>query len=126
MKYTPGPWGIGSRKATYTVLPEMAKKLQAYGLPTEFKALSVGTSRGQVAIIPLDESNVANARLIAAAPELLEIAKRYELWEAKLLETSESWGSEDGLPQFTQELFDEWIELQTLRNLAIAKANGKQ
>ena len=38
----------------------------------KFVAISIGSTEGQVAIIPLDESNEANARLIAAAPELLE------------------------------------------------------
>jgi hypothetical protein len=38
---------------------------------TQFDALSVGTHNGQVAIVPLDESNERNARLIAAAPDLL-------------------------------------------------------
>jgi hypothetical protein len=36
-----------------------------------FEALSVGTWGGQVAIIPLDESNRDNANLIVAAPKLL-------------------------------------------------------
>ena len=34
--------------------------------------MSIGSIEGQVAIIPLDESNEVNARLIAAAPEMLE------------------------------------------------------
>ncbi len=66
----------------------------------------------------------AFAHLIAAAPDLYEVAKRYEAWEAKLLETSAAWGS--GLPIFTQELYDDWIAIQTLCNAALAKADGEK
>ena len=73
---TPGPWRINPYAATYeavsTDAPEMSSRLAALkeaGLSI-FKAVSIGTSTGQVALIPLDESNMANARLIAAAPKM--------------------------------------------------------
>ena len=71
-KITPGPWNVAPKKAMYGAFGEEARKLEAVGLPTQFEGLSIGTDNGQVAIIPLDESNEANAQLIAAAPELLE------------------------------------------------------
>lgn len=74
-KHTPGPWNIAPKTATYKlcVPDDLAAGLKAAGIQIEFQALSVGTAKsGSAAIIPLDESNIENARLIAAAPELLE------------------------------------------------------
>ena len=74
-KYTAGPWEIAPRKARYRVTGEGAEALKACGLPVDIDMVSIGTSTGQVAAIPMDESNMANAYLIAAAPELLEAAE---------------------------------------------------
>lgn len=72
--HTPGPWAVAPRTGRYQVIP--ATEQERYHLASinalEFEALSVGTPNGQMALIPLDESNRANANLIAAAPELLE------------------------------------------------------
>lgn len=48
----------------------------------------------------------------------IEVLKGYEKWEAKLLLSNKAWdgGFERPLPRLTQELFDELLELQTLRN----------
>lgn len=40
--------------------------------------------------------------------------EKLEAWEAKLIETDECWVN--GLPKLTQELYDEWMELQKERN----------
>ena len=64
----------------------------------------------------------ANARLIAAAPDLLEVAKAYEQWEASLIMEDESW--RNGLPTLTQAQYDRLMEIQTMRNKAIAKTKG--
>ncbi|GAB3318086.1 hypothetical protein GCM10027299_09600 [Larkinella ripae] len=69
--------------------------------------------------------NHPDAHLIAAAPDLLAVLKRYELWEAHLIQEDSMW--ELGVtPRFTDELYEELMELQTLRNDAIAKALGKE
>jgi len=72
--HTPGPWAVAPRIGRYQVIP--ATEQERYQLASinalEFEALSVGTPSGQMAMIPLDESNRANANLIAAAPDLLE------------------------------------------------------
>lgn len=73
MKSTPGPWSIGIRQAEYDVVEKYA--LASMGMQTRFMAVSIGTPKNQVAIVPLDESNISNARLIAAAPELLDAVK---------------------------------------------------
>ena len=63
------------------------------------------------------------SRLANAAPDLLAYAKAVEAWEAKLLMKDDSW--RNGLPVFTQELYDKWMELQAVRNAAIKKAKGE-
>lgn len=73
-KHTPGPWSVAPRGGEYQVVPSTnheREQLERIGALT-FVALSVGTSSGQVAIIPMDESNRANATLIAAASDLYE------------------------------------------------------
>ncbi len=68
---------------------------------------------------------VANARLIAAAPDLLALAQRYEAWEANLVAHGRWEATGDGLPTLTDGLYDELMELQALRNAAIEAALGK-
>jgi len=77
MSYTKEPWNIGPETARYEVCRGIKRQaLKVAGLPTEFEALSIGTDSGQVAIIPLDESNIDNAHLIVAAPGLLRELER--------------------------------------------------
>ncbi len=69
-------WELFTKVASYRA-GDPQGKLRAAGLPTEFQAMSVGEvgSGKQVAIIPLDESNVENGRLIAVAPDMLQFLK---------------------------------------------------
>jgi len=64
----------------------------------------------------------ANAALIAAAPELLDVALAYEQWEADVLECAD-WSF--STPRLTQSQCDRLVEIQTMRNAAIAKARGE-
>ena len=64
----------------------------------------------------------ANALLIACAPDMFEVLKLYEEFEAELIMENESWTG--GLPKFTQRLYDKWMEIQGRRNDALAKAQG--
>ncbi len=68
--WTKGPWEMYTRRAIYRVGEKEEAKLKAYGMPTQFEAVSIGTKQGQIAIIPLDESSLANGQLISAAPEM--------------------------------------------------------
>jgi hypothetical protein len=66
----------------------------------------------------------ANAKFIAQACNafdgLIEVVARYEALEVKLVVTNEAW--ERSLPTLTQGIFDELIEIQTLRNVVLRKA----
>jgi len=54
----------------------------------------------------------------------IEILKRYEQWEANLILSQEAWdGGLLTLPKLTQELWDELLEIQTLRNEILKKPN---
>lgn len=80
---TPGPWEINPHEAEYMVTAVLAPDHQmqrAMSLVStgknKFRAISVGNERlGQVAIIPLDESNMANAKIVAAALDMAEALK---------------------------------------------------
>jgi hypothetical protein len=77
---TQGNWSVAPRIGKYQVLPgneEERIALEKIGGIT-FEALSVGTRNGQVAIIPLDESNRDNANLIVSAPKLLNALRHIQ------------------------------------------------
>lgn len=64
----------------------------------------------------------ANRSLIAAAPDLLAACRAWEAWEADIILNAD-WGNDT--PRLTQEQWDRVIELQVMRNAAIAKAEGR-
>lgn len=98
-KFTPGPWRIGD--AGHTVFGPPTDK------PSPKTIATMPKIKAPCKSVELDE-NIANAQLIAAAPELLEAAKRAEKTLLKLLKD----GNHDGV-------------LRDL-NAAISKAEGKQ
>jgi hypothetical protein len=71
---------------------------------------------------PLEEA-IANAHLIAASPNLLAVALRYEAWEARFALCDDCWKS--GLTQIPLELLEELRDIQKDRNVAVAKALAK-
>jgi hypothetical protein len=66
--HTPGPWGI-STQSTTTV-----KQYDALGETNVIVASALSSPNS--GFFPDDEVGIANARLIAAAPDLLEALKR--------------------------------------------------
>lgn len=56
----------------------------------------------------------------AEVGRLRAILSRYEAWEAKLVLDPDAWRND--LPRFTQELYDEWMEIQRERNVALAQS----
>jgi len=61
-----------------------------------------------------------NERLRVALVEALEA---YEAWEADIIINNETWRTDD-LPHMTQAQYDRMIEIQDMRNAALALANG--
>ncbi len=49
----------------------------------------------------------------------IEYLRKIETWETKLIQTKECW--ENNLPNLTQELYDEWMDLQRERNELLGK-----
>ena len=100
---TPGPWTYGVRKDG-----------------------SIWLSIGDRDKGPHRQADIwareADVRLMTAAPELSNVAKAYEAWEAALVFDG-NWNN--GLPAFTQPLFDRFLEIQAMRNSALAKAEGR-
>ena len=96
MKHTPAPWQLAKSEES-----KLIKVLNKYGT--------------RIAGITPMENDEANARLIAAAPELLEALKTVlQLAEAGVIQRNET-----GKPQWN--LTD---ELQTIAHAAILKAEG--
>lgn len=65
------------------------------------------------------------ARIVAEEDEvarLRAVLKAYEAWEAALIMDPVVW--RNGLPQFTQSLYDKFIEIQTMRNAALEPSDG--
>jgi len=67
-QHTPTPWFLNPRENKYQAVgnPKEMAILESIG-HAKFDALSIGAENGQVAIIPLDESNKGNAEFIVRA-----------------------------------------------------------
>lgn len=109
-KHTPGPWTIGGSFSTENIHP----------------ALTIESPFGQVAAIVAencddDDQVYADARLIAAAPDLLESLVRVE---ARLTAAARAFYG-TGKRSALQEAFRDWKEDAELARAAIAKATGE-
>lgn len=119
--HTPGPWFVA---------PDPGHRCEECGSNSAVKhmvgwRLSSGCVVG-LATVLTDDQEDANAHLISAAPCLLAVAKGYEKWEADLILCDEAWGPNScrQFPQLTAALYDRLMELQAMRNAAIAKSKG--
>jgi len=71
----------------------------------------------------LDRLDALDDRLIAAAPDLLAFAKAQEAWEAEFIMANECWlMTAEMLPRFNEEILGKFLQLQKVRNEAVAKA----
>jgi len=123
-KYTPGPWTLKS---------DLGIPLQIMGAPTSRNPRYNPVTRcGTTFIAPMSEEAMANARLIAAAPELLEAPQiahecgrpsRISLYDEDGVEGWE-WSHPDGR---IWTVTGDWSEepMHPLVVAAIAKATGK-
>ena len=96
--------------------------------PWEFQE-KLGTAYGKdgwaiASVISHNDNGEGDAKLIVAAPDMYEVLKLYEEFEAELITEDGAWGSSNSLPRFTQRLYDKWMEIQSKRNEALAKVRG--
>ncbi|WP_395454737.1 hypothetical protein ACHMW5_13605 [Azospirillum melinis] len=116
--HTPGPWDIelnGPNNDEIMIVSTTAKDLDGDRIPV------ADLFRGGYDYSDFGFSLEANARLIAAAPDLAAAARAYEAWEADLILNGD-WSNE--LPRMTQAQYDRLLEIQAMRNAALRKAGG--
>ena len=92
MNHTPGPWKVAPKSCRYGVTdPALRAKLVKLNLRPEFNALGIGADdeTKTVAIVPLDDGNIWDAALIAAAASLLVACERVKMY----LEAAERGGA---------------------------------
>lgn len=87
-EFTEGNWDKGGKTSKYKPFPETEMEefiLRKNGLDAPFDSISIGNKSAQVALIPLDNTNSeANAKLIAAAPKLLQFAEMlHDHWNSR-------------------------------------------
>ncbi len=96
--------------------------VQMNGQPSDdFREVQKQVIYPPVAVVIGD--NKTDANLITAAPDLKAVALAYEQWEADVILNSKCWRYET--PHITQALWDRFIEIQTMRNDALAKTRGE-
>lgn len=109
-KFSPGPWTKSkSGGKVYRRIPSESNYSVTHDI------LDTGRTR-----VLADETVEANAALAAAAPDLYEVARLYEKWEADLVLCEEAWAGE--LPIIPQVLWDRFISIQQKRVAALEKA----
>jgi hypothetical protein len=132
MKFTPGPWVvIFEQERPFLILIKAGDEdlvaLQRCCFSSQQRTIE--DCRGAVGFPFNDRFRVAaqvatqeaDAHLIAAAPDLHAVAKAYEALEADLVMNGD-WQGE--YPAFTEAIYARWMEIQALRNAALAKADG--
>ena len=67
-----------------------------------------------------------NGQLAKALDLFIKFAEAHEKWEASLIMSDEAWdGGMASLPRFTQAIYDDFMEVQRMRNVALDEARGK-
>lgn len=138
VKFTPGPWEVVNTDdnlcMSMTVITPrgLFERNETNGMLSDESSDKLGkiiavTFHQIDPIVGLEacdkNEDDGNARLIASAPEMYESLKIYESWEAELLMENSVWVN--GLPRFTQSLYDKWMEIQGKRNEVLGKADGR-
>lgn len=117
-EFSPGPWMI------------LWQHYEGDPPPSETYPISIVTVTNGFVVADFAECSypagshrreVADASLISAAPELYALAKRYEALEAMMVLSDHQWF--DNMPD---DIYDEMMACQALRNAAVEKAEGRQ
>lgn len=130
-KWTQGPWAVTMEQRwpfdiaiapNVVLMGRIAYSTAQTSLADVRKA--VGFKRNQrEETVRLVAEQEANAYLIAAAPDLADLAFAYERWEADVIINSD-WTHDT--PRLTQAQLDDLLRIQGLRNAALAKARGEE
>ena len=122
--FTPGPWHLRRR------FPD-GHNDHEYVVQHE----GPGDAFQEVVVIPVGDefqapNQLADGRLMAAAPDMAEVLKAYEQWEADIFMDDRAWRGPDGeslsFPVLGGELYERLIEIQGMRNAVLAKARGEE
>lgn len=62
---------------------------------------------------------------MASPQDALAILQDYERWEGKLILFGD-WDTHDGMPKFTQSLYDEWMEIQAKRRMLLLELRKRE
>lgn len=100
-KHTPGPWEVNPRGQTNVYQAHTERGVATTG----------GYQNNRMDPEALWAENVANARLVAAAPDLLEVLQACE----------PLWGIGVERPEYHEEIMELWDRI----NAVIAKATGE-
>jgi hypothetical protein len=114
-EYTPGPWTM-----KYDASPEGGEYFHGIVDAKGRKIVAQGLA---LAIGGFDGEPMANARLIAAAPDLLAAAMALEKAETERNDDCEECGGE-GEPEACGTCFPPFDDARVMRRAAIAKATG--
>jgi len=117
-KHTEGPWIHEHGTADHYHICQQATRLN---IATTCDRLTMASSAAAKSM----EEDEANARLIAAAPDLAAVALAYQRWEADLVLADDAWPGMQATPTIPQRLWDRLLEIQAMRNAAVAKARGE-
>lgn len=98
--------------------------LQASGHALQICGPETGHSVRDIAFFSDAHRASAVARALNCHDDLVEALKAYEQWEAHVIKSDDCWRSVDGFAKITRPLWDRLVEIQGMRNAAIAKADA--
>ena len=113
-KHTPGPW---NNRGGIILNAPLYGEINCDLVWPEDRSFDI-------AWIPPGTNAKANARLIAAAPELMDALEAAQQWFADLVIDGDNWKG-GSTPTLTQEMCDRCAQMQGPISAAIAKAKGE-
>ncbi|MDH1299708.1 hypothetical protein [Achromobacter sp. GD03932] len=117
--HTEGPWAVSPEN------PKIIKPADQFGMASN---VIIGSAAGHPnsGFFPTDEEAIANARLIAAAPELLEALEKRRQVDSAYVQLALSEVDPDTHERLLQQIEDAEDAAKDAARAAIAKAKGEQ